>query len=296
MKQKETLAYIIAWAVVFAAGALYILLRSLFGAQPFRFAEVLYCWETILPFLVLFLLHELVAFPFFRRGSKAWYIVLTVLFICLFALWCFTLGRHAPEMPHGFAPGPPPEFGPAGGPADGFTGGPAGGGPGMPPPPGGPGVPGKYGPEFTKILIALMMILVDLGLKANRYAIESKRKMNGLESDLKKASVSVPDLVFKTARKTVTVPTDKILYIESMSEYIKIYLDGDSDPVVILYSLKKLMQELPEGRFIRIHRSYIVAADRIRETIPSSVVLDGGVRLPVGETYRSTLKTWSSRT
>ena len=100
---------------------------------------------------------------------------------------------------------------------------------------------------------------------------------------------------FKLDYKTVTVALSDIRYIESMSEYVKIYLDSQPNPLVVLYSLKRLTTELPVGRFMRIHRSFIVALDRIREATASSVVLDGPVTLPVGESYRPAFREYLSK-
>lgn len=92
---------------------------------------------------------------------------------------------------------------------------------------------------------------------------------------------------FKSDYKTITVQLDDIRYIESMSEYVKIYLDSQADPLIVLYSLKRLVEELPASRFMRIHRSYIIALNRIRQANASSVVLEAPVTtLPVGESYR----------
>lgn len=92
---------------------------------------------------------------------------------------------------------------------------------------------------------------------------------------------------FKSDHKTITLQMDDIRYIESMSEYVKIYLDSQPDPLIVLYSLKRLVEELPTDRFMRIHRSFIIALNRIRQANASSVVLETpAVTLPVGESYR----------
>ena len=94
-------------------------------------------------------------------------------------------------------------------------------------------------------------------------------------------------LHFKAGYRTISVDTRKIVYIESWSEYIKIHLADAEAPVIVLYSLKKLIGQLPEGLFMRIHRSHIIALGHIAEASRTSVRLDNGVTLPVGELYRS---------
>lgn len=101
-------------------------------------------------------------------------------------------------------------------------------------------------------------------------------------------------LSFKSNYKTVRVPIHDIRYVESMSEYLKIWLDSEPDPLVVLYSLKRLSEELPSDRFLRIHRSYLVRLSAIRTFSRSTVTLsspDGdGPTLPVGDLFSAALR------
>ena len=99
-------------------------------------------------------------------------------------------------------------------------------------------------------------------------------------------------LFFKMDYKTVRVAFDDIRYVESMSEYIKVHLVSQPVPLVILYSLKRLAERLPEGRFLRIHRSYLINLSRLVETGRGTVVLDDASELPVGDLYRPALKAY----
>ena len=102
---------------------------------------------------------------------------------------------------------------------------------------------------------------------------------------------SVPGLLyFKTEYKTVSVPLDDIRYVESMSEYVKIWLRSQAHPLVVLYSLKRLVELLPEAQFMRIHRSYIISTRLIRESTSASVTMDNGLTLPVGDSYRQAFR------
>lgn len=97
-------------------------------------------------------------------------------------------------------------------------------------------------------------------------------------------------LFFRTDYKSVRVRLDEIRYVESMSEYIKVYTDKDANPLVVLLGLKHLVEKLPAERFLRIHRSYIVPLARVKEVGKIEVVLDDGTVLPVGDMYRQGLK------
>lgn len=111
-----------------------------------------------------------------------------------------------------------------------------------------------------------------------REHLEMKAALAGKEADA--------ILHVKADYRTVSVDTRKIVYIESWSEYIKIHLVDEEAPVIALYSLKKLIDQLPKERFMRIHRSYIIALGFVAEASRTRVRLRNGVTLPVGEQYR----------
>ncbi|MBQ9193874.1 MAG: response regulator transcription factor [Bacteroidales bacterium] len=97
-------------------------------------------------------------------------------------------------------------------------------------------------------------------------------------------------LSFKTAYKVIRVPIARIRYAESMSEYLKIHLAGEDAPLLVLYRLRRLAEDLPPARFVRIHRSYLVNLSLVRECTRNTVVLEGGTVLPVGDMYRAGLQ------
>lgn len=108
--------------------------------------------------------------------------------------------------------------------------------------------------------------------------------------DLLRAS-SLPNrqLVLKSEYKNVTVLVDTIVYVESMDNYVKVHMtDGSS--VLSKMSLRTLESQLPNGEFIRIHRSYVVARQRIEKFTNSEVVLArSGCHLPIGRKYAETV-------
>lgn len=111
-----------------------------------------------------------------------------------------------------------------------------------------------------------------------RHFFEMKAALSAQEGD--------PILHFRADYHTISIDIRKIVFVESMSEYIKIHLSDGEDPIVVLYSLKHLIEQLPKDRFMRIHRSYIVSLKHISEASRTSVLLDNGVSLPVGESFR----------
>ena len=132
---------------------------------------------------------------------------------------------------------------------------------------------------------AVDYLLKPFSFKEFEASCEKLRKHLEMQAALE-AREAAPILHFKADYRTISIEVRKIIYMESMSEYVKIFLDDAEAPVVVLYSLKNLIEQLPADRFMRIHRSYIIALGHIAEASRTSVRLDNGKTLPVGELYR----------
>jgi DNA-binding LytR/AlgR family response regulator len=72
-----------------------------------------------------------------------------------------------------------------------------------------------------------------------------------------------------------------------MSEYLKVWIDNESKPVVTLLSMKRMEERLPDS-FMRIHRSYIINLGKIREVNKNRVIMDADTVLPIGDNYKET--------
>lgn len=77
-----------------------------------------------------------------------------------------------------------------------------------------------------------------------------------------------------------------ILYAEAMGDYVKLYTPGKF--YAIHTTLKAVEERLPPSKFLRVHRSYIVAISKI-ETIQDGALIVNGKPLPVADAYRSAL-------
>ena len=78
---------------------------------------------------------------------------------------------------------------------------------------------------------------------------------------------------------------DDIIWIEGLRDYIKINLKNSKNPLVIRSSLKAIEAELPYNKFIRIHKSYLVAIADITAVRKNSIFIKE-MELPIGETFR----------
>lgn len=98
------------------------------------------------------------------------------------------------------------------------------------------------------------------------------------------------EIQVKSDYKVLHLPLSVIQYIEGRNNYACFHLDHRSD-VVSQISLKSVMDMLPEGKFVRIHRSYIVPLWRIERRSGTEVSLMGvKEKLPIGRAYKDNLK------
>lgn len=94
----------------------------------------------------------------------------------------------------------------------------------------------------------------------------------------------LPVLFVRSGYKLIKIELDKVLYIEGLKDYVKIYLTDSEKPIITLMSLKVLEEKLIAERFMRIHRSFIINLSRI-QAIERSQVLIGKERITIRDQY-----------
>jgi len=289
--------------------------------QPGLINQIWQITIQILPYLLLLLLHHFLLAPLFFKKKHFLYILLTAALITAFGFYCFNVGNPSDRQRPGEFQGPPPMMQngnmPPPRPMDGMNPPPEGmNSPtndlrppmdmGRPPrndmrPPQRPEDGHRpMRPETMRLLIALLLIGVDLGAMAYTRSIHTERQMLDLEAQNRKhqdtiqelsraagnAQKADSELLFKTDYKQVRIKPDEILYIEGMSEYLKIYYTGASTPLIVHLSMKRLLEQLPDDRFMRIHKSYIVNLNHITGSSRTQVTIENGTIIPIGESYR----------
>jgi DNA-binding LytR/AlgR family response regulator len=90
-------------------------------------------------------------------------------------------------------------------------------------------------------------------------------------------------ILVKSEHKIHRIKYDDIQFIQGMREYVAYYTPHGR--VLSLQSLKGLEEELPADRFIRIHKSYIIAIEKVN-TLEGNLVHIGKEKLPIGASYR----------
>ena len=92
-------------------------------------------------------------------------------------------------------------------------------------------------------------------------------------------------LFLKSEYKIRRINFNDILYIEGLKDYIKVYTTGEDKPLLSLNSIKSLESKLPEEKFMRVHRSYLVNLEKI-ETIERSRIIFGKTYIPISDQYK----------
>lgn len=178
-------------------------------------------------------------------------------------------------------------------------------------------MPDLNGMEFVKALMAPPLVVFTTayseyaveGFKVNAvdYLLkpfglqEFQRAANRLKERMEGAGVAAENtpvketeddtLFLKTDYRIVKVCISDIRYVEAMSEYLKVWLEGQSKPIITLLSMKKMEERLPDT-FMRIHRSYIINLTKIQEVNKNRVIMDADTYLPIGEMYKDAFQAY----
>jgi DNA-binding LytR/AlgR family response regulator len=172
-------------------------------------------------------------------------------------------------------------------------------------------MPDLNGMDFVKSLTAPPLVVFTTAY--SEYAIEGFKvnavdyllKPFGMQEFMRAANrlqerLSVPSsapaetddtLFLKTDYRIVKVNIPDIRYVEAMSEYLKVWIEGEAKPIITLLSMKKMEERLPDN-FMRIHRSYIINLDKIQEVNKNRVIMDADTYLPIGDLYKEAFQAY----
>lgn len=178
-------------------------------------------------------------------------------------------------------------------------------------------MPDLNGMDFVQSLVAPPLVVFTTAY--SEYAIEGY-KVNAVDyllkpfslDDFRRAALRVKDryehnnvlqqplttdtepeladdnIFLKTEHKVVRVKIADIRYIEGMSEYLKVHIEGQPRPIIMLLAMKRMEERLPSN-FLRIHRSYIVNMNHVQEVTKNRIVMDAETYLPIGDMYKDAL-------
>ena len=172
-------------------------------------------------------------------------------------------------------------------------------------------MPDLNGMDFVKSLTAPPLVVFTTAY--SEYAIEGFKvnavdyllKPFGMQEFMRAANrlqerLSIPasapaetddTLFLKTDYRIVKVNIPDIRYVEAMSEYLKVWIEGEAKPIITLLSMKKMEERLPDN-FMRVHRSYIINLDKIQEVNKNRVIMDADTYLPIGDLYKEAFQAY----
>lgn len=143
----------------------------------------------------------------------------------------------------------------------------------------------KYAIEGFK-LNAVDYLLKPFSYEEFLKAAQKARKQAELEAGaLSIIEANSQFLFLKSEYKIRRINFNDIQYVEGLKDYIKVYIAGEEKPILSLNSMKSLEQKLPEEKFMRVHRSFIVNLDKI-DTIERSRIIFGKTYIPVSDQYK----------
>ena len=162
-------------------------------------------------------------------------------------------------------------------------------------------MPDLNGMDFVKSLAVPPLIVFTTayseyaveGFKVNAvdYLLKPLDRLTESVAAAKPATDSDDSLFLKTDYRIVKVSIPDIRYVEAMSEYLKVWIEGEPKPIITLLSMKKMQEHLPNN-FMRIHRSYIINLNKIQEVNKNRVIMDSDTYLPIGDLYKDAFQAY----
>lgn len=116
------------------------------------------------------------------------------------------------------------------------------------------------------------------------YSLHRQDSRSPSGTTIVKSEAEQPFLYLKADKKMVKVFLKDILYIESLKDYVKVRTIHRD--ILTYQRITYLEEKLPDERFLRIHRSYIVALDKITAFSMTSIEI-GNTELPIGRLYKN---------
>ncbi len=117
-----------------------------------------------------------------------------------------------------------------------------------------------------------------------RFDKACKKAVDRLMSEQSKRTDS-GFIIINSEHQVYKINYESILYIEGLKDYVKIYTLTHDKPILTRQNLKKIGAQLPESLFIRVHRSYIVALNKIEKVAKQKMIINGA-DVPLGDLFK----------
>ena len=136
---------------------------------------------------------------------------------------------------------------------------------------------------------------LDFLLKPVRYnkflaAIEKARKQLAPKESPRPSTPSPATVFIRVDGEWRNISIEHIVYVNGMKDYVMFYLEGEQKPLITHLTMKAVEEMLPSDKFLRIHRSYIVAIGKIRKIDRNDCIYIGNEIIHVPEGYLQTVR------
>jgi DNA-binding LytR/AlgR family response regulator len=134
---------------------------------------------------------------------------------------------------------------------------------------------------------------LDFLLKPIRYnkflaAVEKARKLIAPQPAPTQQQLSTVFIRVDSEWRNISI--DSIVYVSGMKDYVMFYLDGEPKPLITHLTMKAVEEMLPQEKFLRVHRSYIVAIDKIRKVDRNDCIYIGDEIIHVPDGYLESVR------
>ncbi len=138
---------------------------------------------------------------------------------------------------------------------------------------------------------------LDFLLKPIRYnkfleSVEKAKQWFGKEKEPETAATALPSIFIRVDGELCNIPVERITYVSGMKDYVMFYLDGERKPLVTHLTMKAVEEMLPSQLFMRVHRSYIIAVDKIRKVDRNDCIYIGDEIIHIPDGYLAAFKTF----
>ena len=117
-------------------------------------------------------------------------------------------------------------------------------------------------------------------VKAINKALDSAEKSTAKEVATSEKNATI---FLRADKKHLQVPVEKILFLESAGNYVKVFIEGEK--VMVRDKISTLIDSLPKGLFMQVHKSFAVALKHIK-SVEGNRIFIGEHQVPIGKTYR----------
>lgn len=120
-------------------------------------------------------------------------------------------------------------------------------------------------------------------VKAVLKATKMERVVSSLEATGQEKTFPT-EIFIKSGHEYIRLNLDELLFIKSDADYTELHTTGkrylSSEP------LKYWLETLDQGRFVRVHRSYIINSTQMEKISGNQIYLKGGEQIPIGRVYK----------